>query len=196
MKRKLSIFILLAITFGVLATNYLFAQTATDLNEGIKLEYDTTNEVWRFKWWGGAGRTYFLQHSEDLVLWNWVPVVEAGDDSVKEWGLTTNTDRFFMRLRYTDVPTTDPDNADFDGDGVSNLNEVQQGLNPFNRDSDGDGMPDGYELANGLNPLTNDSLLDFDGDLILNREDARPNNLSIGELAISITTPTQGSTLP
>ena len=35
-------------------------------------------------------------------------------------------------------------------------------------DSDGDGMPDIYELANGLNPLVNDSALDLDHDGLKN----------------------------
>ncbi len=174
-----------------------FAQTPDDLNEGMRLEYDSVNSIWRFKWWGRSGRTYFIQHSDNLLEpWQWVPIVESGDDSIKEWGFTTTSDMFFWRLKYTDQATTDPEGDDFDGDGVSNLDEVQQGLSPFNVDSDGDGMPDGYELANGLNPLVDDTLLDFDGDLIPNREDARPSDINIGRLTISISTPANGGTLP
>lgn len=173
-----------------------FAQTAGDLNEGTKLEYDSVNSIWRFKWWGRAGNTYFIQHSEDLVTWSWVPIVEPGDDSIKEWGFTTTSQRFFWRLKYHTGPTTNPGGDDFDGDGVSNLAEVQQGLSPFNADSDGDGMPDGYEVANGLDPLSNDSLLDFDGDLVPNREDARPNNVNIGRLTTTISTPANGGIVP
>jgi hypothetical protein len=141
MKRKLLLPFIAAA--GVIGAGFLFAQTADEANEGSKLEFDTTNQIWRFKWWGKAGRTYFIQHSEDLVLWNWVPVVESGNDSVKEWGLTTTSDKFFMRLRHTDVPTTDPENDDFDSDGVPNLAEVMQGTNPFSwGDTDNDALPD------------------------------------------------------
>ncbi len=173
-----------------------FAQTPDEVNEGTKLEYDSVNSIWRFKWWGRSGRTYFIQHTDDLQTWSWVPIVEPGNDSIKEWGFTTTSDKFFWRLQYWTGPTTDPEGDDFDGDGISNLAEVQQGLSPFKIDSDGDGMPDGYELANGLNPLVNDSLLDFDGDLIPNQEDARPNDINIGRLTISIATPTNGGTIP
>lgn len=145
--RKLSIFILLAAGIGAFVASSLFAQTADDPNEGSKLEYDATNQIWRFKWWGREGHTYAIQHSEDLILWNWVPLIESGDDSIKEWGLTTTGDRFFMRLRYIDTPTTEPENDDFDGDGVSNLAEVMQGTNPFAwEDTDNDGLPDDWEI--------------------------------------------------
>lgn len=150
MNRRIPFLPLCAAAAGLIGMTWLFAQgppTADSLNEGTRLEYDATNEIWRFQWWGRAGRTYFIQHSEDLVLWNWVPVIESGDDSVKEWGFTSNADRFFMRLRYTDIPTTDPENDDFDGDGVSNLAEIMQGTNPFAwQDTDDDGLPDDWEL--------------------------------------------------
>jgi hypothetical protein len=108
-----------------------WSQTATDDNEGTKLEYDSANDIWRFKWWAKAGRTYFVLHSEDLVTWTWVPIVEPGDASVKEWGFTSTTDKFFLRLKYTDQATSDPEGDDFDNDGVSNLEEVQNGTDPL-----------------------------------------------------------------
>ncbi len=148
MKRK-TLLILLFVAAGVLSTGGLFAQTADDLNEGTQLEYDATNEIYRYKWWGRTGRTYFIQHTEDLILWNWVPVVESGDDAVKEWGLTTTADKFFLRLRYTDIPTTDPENDDFDGDTVPNLFEISNGFSPFaTTDANTNGIPDEWELYN------------------------------------------------
>ena len=171
MNRKLSLLTAFFVASVIVATGWLFAQTADDLNEGTKLEYDNTNEVWRFKWWGREGRTYFIQHSEDLVLWNWVPVVEAGDDAIKEWGLTTTGDRFFMRLRYTDTPTTDPENDDFDGDGVPNLAEVMQGTNPFAwADTDNDGLPDDWEMYH-FEHLDHDGNDDPDGDDLTNLQE-------------------------
>jgi len=110
----------------------LQAQTASDPNSGSKLEWDSTNEIWRFKWWGAEGRTYFLLHSENLILWNWAPVVESGNDAIKEWGFTTTGDRMFLRLRHTDLATTDPEVDDFDGDGISNMAEVLAGSDPLN----------------------------------------------------------------
>jgi len=196
MNRKRSFFILFLAVVGVMATQCLFAQTADDLNEGTKLEYDSVNSIWRFKWWGRTGNTYFIQQSEDLQIWTWIPVVEPGDDSIKEWGFTTTSTKFFWRLNYWTGPTTDPEGDDFDGDGLSNLDEVQQGMSPLKIDSDGDGMPDGYEVLNGLNALAMDGFLDLDGDTIPNREDARPNDGSVGRLAVSIAMPLNGGLVP
>jgi len=131
----------------------LLAQDASEFNEGSKVEWDDTNEIWRFKWWGKAGRTYFIQHSDDLLEpWQWVPMIESGDDSIKEWGFTTTGDRFFVRLKYTDATTVDPENDDFDGDGLSNMQELQLGTDPLKADTNGDGISDLLELASGLDP--------------------------------------------
>ncbi len=46
------------------------------------------------------------------------------------------------------LPGDDPD-----GDGASNLVEVNAGTNPNNPDTDGDGFSDGVEIAAGSNPL-------------------------------------------
>ena len=35
---------------------------------------------------------------------------------------------------------------DFDGDGLTNLEEYQNGTDPLNPDTDGDGFSDGYEV--------------------------------------------------
>jgi hypothetical protein len=130
----------------------LKAQSPDDLNEGAKVEWDAANSIWRLKWWGKAGRTYFIQHSSDLNLpWEWLPVVEAGDNGLTQGGFTASGGRAFLRLRYSDIPTSDPQGADFDGDGLSNLAEVGQGLNPLSSDSDSDGLSDLLELASGSN---------------------------------------------
>lgn len=47
--------------------------------------------------------------------------------------------------------------ADGDSDGLTNLEEYQQGTDPTNPDSDGDGTNDGDEVASGRNPLFKES---------------------------------------
>ena len=52
----------------------------------------------------------------------------------------------------TPVPT-DPATLDFDGDGLSQTEEIQYGTDPYNPDTDGDGIRDGDEVSAGSDPL-------------------------------------------
>lgn len=62
------------------------------------------------------------------------------------------------------VTNAEPAGFDFDGDGLTNVQERALGLDPFAADTDGDGMPDGWEVAHGLNPQVADADGDLDGD--------------------------------
>jgi hypothetical protein len=141
-----------------------------------------TNNTWNLDWEGIAGRTYFLQHSEDLVAWQYFPLIESGNDATLGWGFASSADKFFVRLRFTDEPTSDPDNADFDGDGLTNWEEILiYSTDPFNADSDGDGMPDGWEVMHRFNPAdAADANEDADDDGLTNLQEYEhgtdPNN--------------------
>ena len=60
---------------------------------------------------------------------------------------------------------------DEDGDGLSNLQEYQAGLDAISSDTDGDGMGDGWEVSNGFDPRVDDAWLDADGDQLTNVEE-------------------------
>ena len=137
----------------LLCSNFAWAQTATDLNEGSQLTHDSVNDTWTFSWWGRSGITYFLQRSGDLKSWQYIPIIEPGQDRVAEWHFATSADKLFVRLKHTDITTSDSWNEDFDGDGISNINELMAPLelllDPFDSDSNNDGIIDGLEDTDG-----------------------------------------------
>lgn len=104
-------------------------------------------------WNGYPGRTYFLQVSTDLKNWQYAPLIEQGTGIPLNWGATSTATSTFFRLLYTDQPTSDPDNEDFDLDGLGSWDEITlYQTNPLRWDTDSDGIGDGDEVALGTNP--------------------------------------------
>lgn len=142
------------------------AQTATDSNEGSRLTVDSTHlNTYDFSWYGHSGRTYFIQHTDDLTSsWNYLPVIESGTNGVLTYSFYSTAPRTFLRLRYSTATTSNPRFDDFDSDKVPNFDELQADLDPFSSvDSDSDGMADDYEMAY-FGTLSRNGTGDFDGD--------------------------------
>ena len=181
MKRLSFLRALPALFVGCFVLSTAPAQTSRP-NEASNLIYDSIFESYEFSWWGEAGRTYFIQQSDDLVSWEYLPLIESGSDDTIEWFFNSTAPKFFVRLQHSDVATTDPFNADFDGDKVSNIDELYNGTDPLHTaDMDGDGMPDDWEVAHGLNPASSsDANFDADSDGLTNLEEfqhaTNPNN--------------------
>ncbi len=147
MNRLLRLLALATVLYGT----HVVAQTAMDPNEGSRLSRDPATGILFLSWWGVNGRTYFLQQSDNLADWTYLPVIESGAGQVIQWGASFSADRSFLRLRYSSIPTSEPFTADFDGDGVSNYDELLQGTDPLSwHDGDGthapNGLPDDWEL--------------------------------------------------
>lgn len=124
-------------------------------------------------WEGVAARTYFMQFSTNLVDWYFAPFIDFGDGQHNR-GIDSDSDKFFLRLKFGDFPginsLDDAMNADFDGDGLSNIFEVTHGYDPFDVEStidgadasvdpDTDGLGNSIELSHGTNPMTKDNPL-------------------------------------
>jgi hypothetical protein len=137
------------------------------------------SDMWDLTWNGRDEITYFGQWSTDLSTWSWFPGLEHGD-GVRFFSFNSSTSKFFVRLHYTNIPTTDAELADFDNDGLGNLAEVTGGTSPMNPDSDFDGVKD------GIDPLP---LSSTDGD-ILNAADDDGDGLNNAQEKIAGTSPT------
>ena len=108
-----------------------------------------TSTSFNLDWDGTLGNTYFIEYSSDLVTWQFMPDIKSGIGGPLGYGFNSLGDRLFLRLRFTDVSTSNALTDDFDNDGISNWDEVSiggSGTNPFNPDTDGDGVPDGYDV--------------------------------------------------
>ena len=139
--------LILIASLGLASAGLVVAQSEADPNEGVRMWRDFANGTAWLDWWGKSGRTYFVQHTTDLpTLWVWATDIESGQGALKQWGYTNAGDRLFARLWFTDIPTTNPDLADFDGDGLGSKLELSNQRNPLLAvDTDGDGLPDDWE---------------------------------------------------
>lgn len=112
-----------------------------------------SSNSWQFEWEGVIERTYFAQWSTNLEQWFYFPDIEHGI-GVKLSGFVSNSPKHFVRLHFSDIPTADPETADFDLDGIGNRAELNLGTDPLAADTDRDGISDGDEIATSRDPLS------------------------------------------
>ena len=59
------------------------AQTATDDNLGLRIEYASLISTAEVSWWGTTGKSYFIQTTDDLLDgYSYLPVIESGSEGV------------------------------------------------------------------------------------------------------------------
>ena len=202
----------LVILFALVLTG----RSTTGIDESLEFVSPPTGNKF-IRWHGVPGWTYFVQVSDPadhLKTWTFAPIIEGGNNESISYEIDEPPeglpDKGFFRLKYTDQvpgPNEDLDTADFDGDGLTNWDEINiHHTDPLNPDTDGDGMPDGWEVSHGLNPNNsadaanifpgsnvsnlqafnagvqanpNATMNNFDGDDLDNDDDADPNDTAI-----------------
>lgn len=109
------------------------------------------------EWTALEGRIYFIQESQNLIDWTFAPTIELGYGLNIVWNFNSTSEKNFFRLRYTDQFAFDAMNEDFDGDSVTNMEELLQETNPFLAvDGDGNGLADDWESFYGLTSAVSD----------------------------------------
>lgn len=89
------------------------------------------------------------------------------------------------------------DLGDRNSDGLPDWWAANYGLlNGGAGNSDGDAFSNLYEFRNQLNPIQDDANGDRDGDGVPNREDARPNDATLGRVSVVILDPIHNSVVP
>lgn len=159
---------------GALAScvvSFAGAQTADDPDAGLRAEvHPTTADTYLVSWWGKTGHTYFLQHSTNLTSWTNLDVMEEGADAVMSIAFASTGVTDFWRVSWIDLAPSDLENADFDGDGLTNAEELTTThTDPLKADTDGDGLSDEAELL--ASPATNPLKADTDDDGLWDKEE-------------------------
>lgn len=154
----------LSISFPATALCFLFVSgslTADPLDEQMTF-VPWTGGNWKSDWLGVPQRTYFYQWTTDMVTWHYAPFMAFGTGG-HEYFMASSPSKVFVRLhRHDDSSVTtlqQAQDADFDGDGLSNLSEViDYNTFPLLWDTDGDGLGDDWEIANSLDPRDDGSI--------------------------------------
>ncbi len=107
---------------------------------------------------GATGYAPALYHDVETVL---------GQETVLHITLYKDDDANglpdWWEMKYFGHLGNDAD-ADSDADGLTNMQEYENGTDPTDTDTDNDGMNDGWEVSHCLDALVNDAQDDADGD--------------------------------
>ncbi|WP_309381957.1 hypothetical protein [Cerasicoccus frondis] len=127
-------------------------QTSSDLNSGLIISHDEDTGANTVSWWGIRDHAYTIQTSDDLDNWTYINSIFVGEDRVEDsfnFSLQGGAQRAFFRLKFTDAPvgTVDVGVLDFDGDGIQNQTELDNGTDLFSAlDLNGNGIPDDADV--------------------------------------------------
>ena len=102
---------------------------------------------------GTGGSNLGIGTDNQRKLTRFTQVIPFGLDAVADADSDGLPDWYEIRIPGLDPEFADS-SSDYDGDGLTALEEYLIGTDPENPDTDGDGLPDGWEHRFGQDPLT------------------------------------------
>lgn len=188
MKTRATFLLILTCSAMLLTTGT--AQPTPDCpNSGQRLIRDNITGSFQLTWWGKEGFYYFVQQSDDLRQWSYMPLVEEGFDDPLAIGFESNTERLFLRVRYSNDPESNLLSADYNEIGISAWDQLQLGYNPFDWvDTSENGIHDAWELFHfGLIGIDPDADSDGDGQTNLQEFNSGTNPQHPDHPSVSLT---------
>ena len=130
---------------------------------------------------GGSWRGSVSYENNSFINVRYIKSSSGGDSGVSVSGHTSYTNNSFDRVQYAQLAGRRAeynvssignvimnDSYDSDGDGLGDIFEFLNGLEPEDSDSDGDGLSDAWEVkyngSSGVDPLTTASASDLSSD--------------------------------
>lgn len=149
------------ISFSIFVTSVmpLLSQTATSLNLGGRVNYNSATDRHEIRWWSKNAYFYFLLETTDLVdvPWTYFPYATLGNDAIKGVDIQSNSPLHFFRIEWSNDTNSPMLLHDYDGDLVGTIDELLQGTDPFlASNSDGDSIPDDWEAYYGVTDASAD----------------------------------------
>lgn len=163
------------------------AQTATDLNAGLRVVEGTATDTYNAQWWGIGSHAYVLTYSDDLETWLFDDQVYVGQDAILTSAdsvlIQNDDDKLFWLVRRSPEALAEPLAWDPDGDHVGVADELNQGTSPFGWASlDGDFLPDDWQSFYGVAGLDVFEDPDLDGLLTFEEFEAGSDPLETAPL--------------
>jgi len=155
----------------------LSGQVSVEINEGLRMVPNFVNPSlpYTLEWWGREDHFYFILQSDEVTsTTTYFPYAVVGSDALAGLDLDSSAEMLFFRLHYTDDPSAPPAILDFDGDGISNADELLAGppFDPFTPqpvvDTNSNDIPDYWEMFYFGN-LNRDGSGDYNTDGIIDR---------------------------
>ena len=112
----------------ILASTHCLASVSAQPNPTLSRD---DNGFVTLQWLSLPGHTYFMQCSFDLVTWTYFGEVIHSGFGIEKITFDPTDDHIFFRIVGSDIPTYDAVNDDFNGDGISNGDSIDQGIDPL-----------------------------------------------------------------